>query len=215
MDPRERYYDQAEMVRLGQAAHQARIWTSFPGIVKSFNPSALTCVVQPAIQGINRNSKGNTVFVDLPTLVDCPILLPGGGGMVMTVPIAAGDEVLVFIASRCIDAWWQNGGVQPPMDIRMHDLSDGFVFPEVFSQPRVFSGYNLSAVEIRSLSGATKISVDGVAETVSILAANGVSITGTVTVVGDVVANGVSLTHHLHSGVQAGSSNSGPPVAGT
>ncbi|GBR06433.1 phage baseplate assembly protein [Asaia siamensis] len=44
--------------------------------------------------------------------------------------------------------------------------------------------------------------------------ANGkVTMAGTLTVTEDVVANGVSLVNHLHTGVQKGSDQSGPPKA--
>ena len=64
-----------------------------------------------------------------------PVVFPGGGGFALTFPVAAGDECLVVFASRCIDAWWQSGGVGEPMEPRMHDLSDGFALIGVRSQP--------------------------------------------------------------------------------
>lgn len=56
--------------------------------------------------------------MDLPILPDVPVVFPGGGGFALTFPVAAGDECLVVFASRCIDAWWQSGGVGEPMEPR-------------------------------------------------------------------------------------------------
>jgi phage baseplate assembly protein gpV len=39
-----------------------------------------------------------------------------------------------------------------------------------------------------------------------------VTVQGSIAVTGDVTAGGKSLTTHVHSGVQPGAGNSGPPV---
>jgi phage baseplate assembly protein gpV len=46
---------------------------------------------------------------------------------------------------------------------------------------------------------------------INIVANGGINITGNVTVNGDVTANGISLINHVHSGVEAGGSNTGKP----
>ena len=66
----------------------------------------------------------------------------------MTFPIKTGDECLVVFACRAIDVWWQSGGVQPPAETRMHDLSDGFVIPVGVRLNA--SGVSTSRLEIRS-----------------------------------------------------------------
>ena len=64
------------------------------------------------------------------------MVFPGGGGWSITFPVSKGDEALVVFASRCIDDWWQSGGVGIQPDLRMHDLSDGFAIIGPRSQPR-------------------------------------------------------------------------------
>jgi hypothetical protein len=205
MDPRERYVDEQERLRIAGSGRQARLWTAFPGVIQSFNSVEMTCEIQPTIQGIHTDQIGATSFVNLPLLVDCPVQMPRGGGCVATFPIASGDECLVVIASRCIDAWWQNGGIQPPLDIRMHDLSDGFCIPGIASLPNVVKSYNTQAAELRSLDNTTKIAVNPVSKMVSIFAPNGLSIVGNVTVTGTIMSSGdqiagtVSQLNHVHS----------------
>lgn len=94
--------------------------------------------------------------MDLPILPDVPVVFPGGGGFALTFPVAAGDECLVVFASRCIDAWWQSGGVGEPMEPRMHDLSDGFALVGVRSQARRLSpAVDSGNVQLRSDDGKT------------------------------------------------------------
>ncbi|MGC8050122.1 Gp138 family membrane-puncturing spike protein, partial [Salmonella enterica] len=75
----------------------------------------------------------------------------------MTFPVAQGDECLVVFASRCIDSWWQSGGIQEQAELRMHDLSDGFAILGFRSQPRALSNISTTSAQLRSDDGATFI----------------------------------------------------------
>lgn len=138
----------------------AGVWTALPGIVQAFDPERVTAEVQIAILGEIQRPDGTTEQVNLPLLVDCPVVFPRGGGCTLTFPVRAGDECLVVFASRCIDAWWQQGGTQPAMEPRMHDLSDGFVLVGPQSQPAKIGAISTSAVQLRSDDGTALIEID-------------------------------------------------------
>lgn len=159
MDRRERNPDDEEVMRLAFRSMQARLWTALPGIVQKFDAAAMTVDVQPAINGKLRNADGSTSSLQMPVLLDCPVVWQGGGECTLTFPIKSGDECLVVLASRCIDAWWAQGGVQDPPEIRMHNLSDGFALVGVRSKPRAFS-VDTSAVQLRSDDGEAYVSIN-------------------------------------------------------
>jgi len=224
MDRRERTDNYEEAVRAALDGRQAGIWTALPGIIQSFDATKQTASVQPAIQAQVRKPNGDLEWVTLPLLLDCPAQFPAGGGTTLTFPVASGDECLVVFGSRCIDAWWQSGGVQPQAEFRMHDLSDGFVLLGVKSVPNVVANISTTAVELRSDDDATKLSLDPSAQTVVITAPGGTTInanttingdlhvTGTITGDTDVKTGSISLKTHTHTGVTSGSSNTGGPV---
>lgn len=232
MDRRERWGDPEEAQRIAQAAHQARIWTCLPATVVSFDAGACTVTAQPAIGGVAFDASGMPVATTMPVVADVPVVFPGGGGMRLTFPIAAGDEVLLVFSCRPIDSWWQSGGQQRPANARMHDLSDAFAIPGPMSKPHVISGVSTSAVELRSDDGNTKLSV-APSGAVTITAPAGLTINGNVqingaisqgapagggsaassligplTVTQDVTAGGKSLKTHTHPN---GSPNTGQP----
>lgn len=153
----ERVEDDAETLRAALIGWQSsEIWTALPGILDSFDATKMTAVVQPAIKGIFRLKDGSSQVVQMPQCLDVPVFFPGGGGFTLTFPVKAGDEGLLVFSSRCIDAWWQNGGVQPQAEVRFHDLSDGFFFPGFRSVPRVLNpNVATDAVELRSDDRAT------------------------------------------------------------
>ncbi|ASN17760.1 translation initiation factor IF-2 [Pantoea ananatis] len=188
---------------------------SMPGIIESFDPIACTCSVQPALKGQGADALGNMKSAPLPVLVDVPVIFPRGGGCTITFPVKAGDECLVVFSDRCIDFWWQNGGVQEPVDPRQHDLSDAFAFVGPQSQAQKISGISTTSVQVRTDDGSSFIELmqgGNVNITTQLLTVNGnVQVNGTVTSTGDQVAKGISQTGHVHSGVQSGSSQTGGP----
>lgn len=156
MDRRERFADDEETLRIALQGMRAAMWTALPGIIVSFNtddPDNVTAVVQPAIKGVVQDKDGNYSAVNLPVLPDVPVVFPRGGGCTLTFPIAAGDECLVVFSSRCIDGWWQGGGIQLPMEPRMHDLSDGFAILGPQSKTAKIGNISKTAVQLRSDDG--------------------------------------------------------------
>jgi len=159
MDRRERFNDPVEATRAALDGRQAEIWTAVPGIVQSFDPAASTVTVQPAIRGSIEVPGGAVQSVALPLLVDVPVVWPGAGGFTLTFPIQPGDECLVVFAARCIDAWWQSGGVQEPLERRMHDLSDGLALVGPRSQARQLPDINTKHMQLRTDDGQTYIEI--------------------------------------------------------
>lgn len=224
MDRRERFTNPLVAVKALFDSHQADIWTALPGQYQGAGKGHQTANVQPSIKAKLKGKDGTWEDVQLPQCLDCPILWPGGGNFQLTFPLAQGDEGLIIFASRCIDAWWQSGGVQPQAELRMHDLSDGFFIPAQLSQSKAPSTTPSSnTVQLRSLDGASFIEMAG-GNVVNIKASGGINLTGNVSITGtvhatgnvtsdvDVKAGAISLNSHHHTGVQSGGSVTGGPV---
>jgi len=197
MDRDQLLNDQEEAMRLMLDGRQAGIWTAIPGIIQSIDFDAMTVEVQPSIQGQIEDEDGNITLVNLPLLPDVLLCFPSAGGFTITFPVQIGDEVLVIFSSRCIDAWFQVGGIQPPMESRMHDLSDGFAILGPKSLPKVIGGISSTGVQIRNDAGTTyiELSADG---KIKMVTPTEIDITGDLKVSGDVIAGTVSLKNHTH-----------------
>lgn len=225
--------------KLAQAIMSA-MRVSIPGIIQSFDPDAVTAVIQPAIKGVEHDTSGAEISVNLPLLVDVPVVFPRGGGCTLTFPVTAGDECLVIFADRCIDFWWQSGGIQEPVDGRMHELSDAFCIVGPQSQAKKISGISTTAAQLRTDDGTAFIEVaaggDITATTTgnATINASEIILNGNVTINGnlsqgmgdgggtatmrgpvavtnDVTAGGKSLMTHTHGGVEHGNDSTGEP----
>ncbi|MBK1779212.1 MAG: hypothetical protein IPZ45_23515 [Escherichia coli] len=202
--------EQADVRLAGSVMSALRV--SMPGIVQSFDPDAVTVVVQPVIKGYEPDSNGINQSTTLPLLVDVPVVFPRGGGCTLTFPVKAGDECLVVFADRCIDFWWQSGGIQEPVDERMHDLSDAFCIVGPQSQAKKIGGISTSAVELRSDDGETKLSLNPASGAINGTAPGGFNLNG-LKILSDgrlQLVDGSIVDKHTHGGVEPGGSSTAP-----
>lgn len=160
MDRRERTDDLTEALLAALSGFQAGLWTAMPAIIQSFDATKMTVTAKPAIQAQMRAPDGRVSWKPLPLLVDVPVQFVGGGGATFTFPIKAGDEATIIFTSRCLDAWWQSGGVQVQSELRMHDLSDGIAIVGLRSLPRALPAISTTAAQLRSDDGQTLIELE-------------------------------------------------------
>ena len=161
IDRRALVEDTGALLRLALDGWQSQIWTAIPGFVVAVNMAQMTCQVQPTIRCRFTDQTGVTTWRQIPVLLDVPIVVPSGGGFTLTFPLEANDEVLVMFSSRCIDAWWQLGGINDQTEYRMHDLSDGFAIPGPKSLKNVIPSISATEVQLRNNAGTTHIGIDG------------------------------------------------------
>ena len=209
----ERADDFEAATRAAVRERQAAMWTALPATVVSYDPTKQTVSAQPTIQGYPPTADGVGDPANMPVCPDCPVVFPKGGGYAMTFPLNPGDEGVLVFMSRCMDAWWQSGGVQPQAEMRMHDLSDGVFIPGVTSQPMKLANVYTGGMEMRTTDGSmhVRLSPSGIDVLGNLTVTGTVAATGNVTSQADVLAQTVSLHGHVHLGVQSGTALSGGP----
>jgi hypothetical protein len=157
----ERWEDPEEVHRQVQLRAQGKLWTALPVVVLDDSDGHVVSV-QPTIMGKKLDKKtGVYTDVPMPSLgTKVPVQFASGGGFTLTHPIKKGDEGIVVFAARCIDGWWQQGGIQPQLDERYHNLSDGMFIPGIRSVPRKLSPpASPNSTQLRSDDGETYFEV--------------------------------------------------------
>lgn len=180
-----------DILRAASDSVEFGLRVAMPGIVQEWDAAQQTVSVQLAIRekvAIN----GAETEIEIPMLVDVPVVMPRAGGYSLVFAPAKGDECLVVFADACIDSWWQSGGVQSQADCRRHDLSDGFAILGCWSQTRK-PKIPASGVRLQNDTGTAGVSISG----------------NTVNIFGTVQINGAAYTSHRHSGVESGGSKTG------
>lgn len=136
--------------------------TIIPATVKSFTPGPPQRVsVQPMTQ-IKVMVEGTPQYVDPPIIEDVPYFVPyaQGTGLMLTLPVAAGDTVLLLVPDKPIDyALAQRGVTRPVMyadervaNVRAHALTDAIAVSLFTQDPDGIADYNTSRIELRNKS---------------------------------------------------------------
>lgn len=108
-----------DTIGLGVEFALADVHTIVVAKITSVNDKTISCV--PVI---NRVVKGSSK--QLPEFIEVPPVILQGGDSYIAEPISAGDYCLVLISERCYDAWYAGSDFVSPLEMRMHDYSDGF-----------------------------------------------------------------------------------------
>ena len=187
----ERTANMSSLIETALESAGTGIRVAIPGIVQAWNAEEQTVTVQPAIrEKVSMN--GVRQEMNIPLLVDVPVVMPRAGGYSLVFVPKQGDECLVIFGDMCMDAWWQSGGIQSQADSRRHDLSDGFAILGCWSQPNKPS-FPSSGCRLQNDEGTAGISISG----------------GTVNVFGTVMINGSSYQQHTHNAPSGGGTTGG------
>ena len=88
-------------------------------VAKVVKVNATTIDVQPVIaREVNGQAK------PLPVFPDVPVVNFLGGNSSIQMPIAVGDDCILFVSERCLDNWYFGNDNQKPLSNRMFDYSD-------------------------------------------------------------------------------------------
>jgi hypothetical protein len=161
------------------AAELAEVHTCLPGVIVSYD--GMSATVRPALA--KQLANGQTL--PAPSIVRVPVCWPcgTGGAALITVPLAAGDPVLLHFSERAIEDWL-SGADGAPGDPRQFDLSDAFATPVVrpgtvtADLVNVSMQFNGASIKI-SPGGTIQIFADAVAIQSGSLTHNGVNIGST------------------------------------
>jgi len=123
--------------------------TSIPGHVLTFDSATQTAQVQI---GIERTDINGAVFTP-PPLVIVPVMFHGGDFSV-EFAVTPGCEGWIFFSQRCIDGWFNTGGVAANPIARFHDASDACFVPGTRSLPNVLPDFQNNGIRIRNRSGS-------------------------------------------------------------
>jgi hypothetical protein len=185
--------------------------TQIPGTIVSYDAANNRAVVRPDLP--KRIASGDSLAP--PNIVEVPIIWPssGGGKASFTMPLKAGDGVMLAFQQRSLEGWL-SGNKQMPDDPRQFDLSDCVAIAGCSPSGIVAHPDDVLLKSDRSelrmtpdnivILGNDKgsISMDGDGNV--IIAGNSIT----------VLAGGkhFKLEHHQHGGVQTGLGNTSQPV---
>jgi hypothetical protein len=129
------------------------------GIIRAFDHNTQRANIEIAYKQVKDIMEdGTKVLQEYPLLMECPVISLFGGVDILSLPIAVGDNCIVFFNDTEIDQWAVNGNGQHPQTYRMHDISDAFALVGI--RPLTNSIANYLANGIRLSHGAGDSQID-------------------------------------------------------
>lgn len=184
------------------------VHTSMPGTVVSYD--GRRAVVRPTLSKLIADGR----VLGAPSIVSVPVVWPTamGGQCRISMPMQAGDGVLLHFSERSLEAWHDAGGAVPD-DPRQYDLSDAIAVPGL-NHDGVNVHVNTSDLMIAFGSASIRITKDGniIIHGAQIQTDTPIVTTAKITASAEITANGIPLSQHLHMGVQTGEGMTGQPV---
>ncbi|CAP41326.1 Gp138 family membrane-puncturing spike protein [Bordetella petrii] len=137
------------------AAELAEVHTTLPGVVVAYDGKM--AVVRPALP----KQLANGQVLPAPQIVSVPVCWPvgdvAGALALISVPLKAGDPVVLHFSERALESWLA-GSDEPPDDPRQFDLTDCFAAPVMRPGAAAADTENLS---IQYGPGTVKLSPAG------------------------------------------------------
>lgn len=160
----------ADAILGGMNTVKQQVNTTMPGILVDFDSLTQTATIQPAVKRQLFNDDGESSWESLPLLSHVPVMFFFGGGYVMTVPLQAGDTVLLVFTQQGLAEFRATGKESETWDSRRHHISGAVAIPGLHADTAPFAsgdsgaraagiliGRDGSDEQIRITSGSIKL----------------------------------------------------------
>lgn len=181
------------------------------GIVEEYDPGTRTAKVNIANKLVLGQNEDGTQNVENYAPIYSKVWFFGWGDKGITHPIEQGQEGILLFNDRELESWYINGDINPLSSNRSHSLSDSIFITGLTSFVNMTSTLQ-DCINIFYGLNNIKINENGITINGNTTINGNLTVNGSINATGDIVANGISLLNHVHSGVEAGGSNTGKPV---
>ena len=105
----------------------SKINTCLPGVVVKYNPKKQLAEVKPGVDFKLTSGR----LVELPIIIDVPIVFPRAGGGGISFPIEKGDKVILLFCQRSIEEFFNKGDAASTDSERKFSLTDAMAIPGI------------------------------------------------------------------------------------
>lgn len=132
----------AQVIKDAVEQRLTEVHVCLPAQVVSYDSSKQMATVQPSF--LRKYQTGEVV--QMPVINNVPVAFPRAGKAYLSLPMNAGDHVLLVFSERSLDVWLSAGGIVDPNDSRKHHISDAIAIPGCYPFNNPISGASSSDV---------------------------------------------------------------------
>lgn len=148
-------------MRIEDAVEQAvesrirRMHVAGPGRVKKYDAQTRTVDIEPMIvpplpEGTDEDDGDEDA--PLPVLMNVPVMFPRAGGVEITLPVQAGDTMLIVWTDWDLGRWRASGDKRRPISTAKHGVSGAVAIPGLYPSNASPAGFSValtaSAMEV-------------------------------------------------------------------
>lgn len=193
-------------------------FTSLICKVESYDVTTQTADLSPIVKRPMEMADGTLTDLEFPVFPEVPVLFPRAGDWFMSMPVTAGDTMLVVFSSRDFQEWRETGLVSTPTEIKPHPFSAALAIPlNIYARSEALSNASDTNMVIGNDSGVRmylrgdgKIHLGEASDFVALSTLTNTRISNLETAFNALVT---VFNAHVHSGVTAGAATSGTTTA--
>jgi hypothetical protein len=99
-----------ELLRAAMANNGKDQFVALPGVVRKYDSVTQRADVKPLLERAYTDDTGDDLTDDLPEIPKVPVVFPRAGNFFFSMPVEAGDNVLLLFCDRSIDNYMQSNG---------------------------------------------------------------------------------------------------------
>jgi hypothetical protein len=132
---------------------------ALPAIILKFDAAKQRADVRPAIKMKDVSFDGEVSYPDMAKIFNVPVIMPyaQNAGLLLTVPIQAGDGCLLIFSDKYLDDFNKTGTYANPCPSqddaqtipRSHNLTDAIAIPGYFTAATAVPDYSTDRIEVR------------------------------------------------------------------
>lgn len=128
-------------------ARVRRLHVAGPGKVKSYNASARTVDIEPMIVApipAGTDEDDGDEEAPLPVLMNVPVQFPRAGGVEITMPVQAGDTMLILFTDWDLGRWRASGEKRRPITSAKHGISGAVAIPGLYPSNAAAASFSVA-----------------------------------------------------------------------
>lgn len=151
--------DASTTQRLQMEGFAQSVRVALPAIILKFDAAKQRAEVRPAIKMKDVSYTGEVTYPDMAKIFNVPVVMPyaQGAGLLLTVPIQAGDACLLVFSDKYLDEFNKTGTYARPGASqddaetipRSHSITDAIAIPGYFHAPAAVPAYSTDHIEVR------------------------------------------------------------------
>jgi Phage protein Gp138 N-terminal domain len=152
----------SEIILNGVEQTLGNLHTAMPGKIETYDEETQLANVKPLFK---RKYASETEAVEMPIIINVPVIHPRTANAFVRLPVAVGDYVQLLFNERSLDRWLEKGGEVDPQDPSKFGLDGAVAIPGLNPKADAFvANGDPESVEIANGTAYVEIKEDGTIE---------------------------------------------------